>query len=421
MHAVAVPRRPSETSWAQAWLENFAGEQERAAAALLVDSLHIVDTSTMTMGLRTTLSDLADRLNGPTMLLPVLSQDELGASGSATSSPGRRRHVAWRTFAPGGPIPSTPGSEGLLGTVLRDLVGEDPTRPQPPWLHPATDLDTLRDARCRELVLVADYSGSGSQIITFAKSLVRNERIRSWRSFKWTRLVVVAYAMSLDAHRAIERSGLFALGDVHVVTPAASLADAQWSDSERAAVERLCLGYGDGRSDALGFGGSGGLFLTHDFVPNNLPWILRRQRGGWRPFFVGPKGRTLPPDLAAELGSYIAPDRDLAALAEGTKQARLAKALESGRIRSPADRLVVVLALLASRTLDVAALSHQLARGESEIEAMLAWLRAAGFVDGDMKVTRDGRAELAHARRLDRVVTAGLSGTDAPYYPSALR
>lgn len=416
-----MPRRPSETSWGQAWLENFAGEQERAAAALLVDSLHIVDTSTMTMGLRATLSRLADRLSGPAMLLPVLSQDELGASGSGPSTPGRQRHVAWRTFAPGARIPSTPGSEGLLGTVLRDLVGEDATRPQPPWLHPATDLDTLRDARCRELVLVADYSGSGSQIITFAKTLVRNERIRSWRSFDWIRLVVVAYAMSLEAHRAIERSGLFTPDDVHVVAPAASLADAQWSDSERAEVELLCHRYGDGRSDALGFGGSAGLFLTHDFVPNNLPWILRRRKRGWRPFFVGPKGRTLPPELAAELGAYEAPHRDLAALAAGTRQARIAKALESGRVRSPADRLVVVLALLSNQTFDVAALSHRLARGESEIEAMVAWLRTAGLVDGEMKVTREGRAELAHARRLDRIVTAGLSGTDAPYYPSALR
>lgn len=420
MHAVGVPVRPSETHRGQSWLGNFGGE-ERETAALLIDSLQIVDTDTMTMGLKSTLKTLQEGLGGTALLLPVLSEEDLVPLRPTDwiSGPGRRPHVAWDTYAPGAPISATPGSEGLMGTVVRDVVGDDPAKPRLPWLHPASDLDMLRDQRCRALVLVTDYSGSGQQVVTFARTLIRNERIRSWRSFQWLRVIVVAYATSLTAHHVIESSG--AVDNLYVAAPAASFGNAQWTDSERAAVEALCRKYALGRSDALGFDGSAGLFLTHTFIPNNLPWILRKQTKGWHPFFTGPKGRTFPPDLAADLGSYIAPARDLAKLAEQAKQVRLSKALASGRLGAPADRLIVMLALLAHRTLDRATLSHELGRGEAEVGAMLDWLVGMGFVDSDLRITEQGRAELANARRLERVVTAGLSGTDEPYYPQALR
>jgi hypothetical protein len=428
-----VPLTPSQTTRGKAWLTNFAAT-DRSSAALLLDSLQIVSPTDIHARIKAEINKLRpDLRNGTGILVPVQSIEDLRRSFNdhyrKQNEEYRRlsrarwillsgQHTAWDTYVPGMPIPSTPGSEGIIGNIIRDLTGEVPGREPSHWLHPGTDLDALRDRRCRLLVLVTDYSGSGKQVIEFARTFVRNARIRSWRSFGWLKVVVVAYAVSLAARAAINGSDY--VDDLAVAVPAASFEDAQWTSAERAAIERICRQYvrARWRKEALGFGDSGGLFMGHTFVPNNIPRILRQRMQGWSPFL---DGRTVPPQLALELQDYRPPNRDLAAIARSVNQQRLARAIESGRLRTPADLLVAALSIIGYSTVDVGVIAHRLARSEDEVRAMLDFLVRAGLITADMSITPLGRIELRHARRLERIATANLLGSDEPYYPRALR
>jgi hypothetical protein len=417
--------RPSETQRGRAWLTNFA-EIERPTARLLLDSLHVENPASLHHGLKARIETLTPRLEGHTgVLIPVLSIEDINRSFALADlatqparSPRPSPHVAYDTFQPGAPIPVTPGSEGAVGSLIRDLTGDRPGRERGQWLHPATDLDTLHARRCRLVVLVTDYTSSGKQVIQFAATFPRNARIRSWRSFGWLRVVVVAYAASAAARAAVEKSRN--IDEMHVHTPAASFDDAAWTVEERDAIEALCKRHTPHRqrSQALGYGDSRGLFLTHTSVPNNLPFILRRQTSGWRPFL---EGRAVPADLVAELGHYQAPSRNLADVVRAANQTRLGRAIDSGRLRTPTDKLVAVLALVANGSETPATLTHRLALPDEETAAMLAFLKKAGFITEALTITARGHSELRHARRLDRVATAHLSGKPDPYYPRTLR
>jgi len=417
--------RPSETQRGRAWLMNFA-DVERPAAELLLDSLQVDNPAKVHHGLKSRIEALTPRLEGHTgVLIPVLSIDDIDRSleeadpaTRAARWPWLARHVAYNTFHPGAPILATPGSEAAVGNLIRDLTGDRPGCEPGQWLHPATDLETLHARRCRLVVLVTDYIGSGLQVNRFAATFTRNARLRSWRSFRWLRVVVVAYAASSAARVAVE-SGRN-LDELFVHIPATSFDDAAWTVEERDAIEALCQRHTPRRqrNQALGHGNSAGLFFTHTAVPNNLPFILRRRTAGWEPFL---EDRTVPSGLAAELGHYQAPSRDLANVVRAANQTRLGRAIDSGRLRTPTDKLVAVLALIAHGAQTPAALTHRLALPDDETAAMLDFLQDVGFITEELTITPRGRIELRHARRLERVATAHLNGRLDPYYPRTLR
>lgn len=424
-HDVVVSSmRPSETQRGRAWLTNFA-DIERPTARLLLDSLQVENPAKLHHGLKSRIDALTPSLKGHTgVLIPVLSIEDIDRffeGADPATRPARRpwlvRHVAYDTFHPGPPIPATPGSEAAVGNLIRDLTGDHPGREPGQWLHPATDIDTLHARRCRRIVLVTDYTSSGQQVNQFAATFPRNARLRSWRSFGWLRIVVVTYAASAAARTAVQTGPN--TDDLLVYTPAASFDDAAWTVEERDAIEALCKRHTPRRqrSEALGYGSSGGLFLTHISVPNNLPFILRRQTSGWQPFL---EGRTVPGDLAAELSHYQAPSRNLADVVRAAHQTRLGRAIDSGRLRTPADKLVAVLALIANGSQTPATLTHRLALPDEETAAMLDFLMDVGFISDELTITPRGHNELRHARRLDRVATAHLRGKSDPYYPRTL-
>jgi hypothetical protein len=390
----------------------------------------------MQLALKTELTQLAARISGQGatgVLVPVVSiedvdvavdarrraiNDDRERNGLVRLRPHLGLHTAYKTFEPGMSIPATPGSEGLIGNLVRDFTGDTPGREQPGWLHPGTTLNGLRDHNCEFLVLVSDYSGSGQQVCNLARTFVRNSRIRSWRSFGRFRIVVLTYAASWAARRVIELDSH--IDELIVVTPGNSFADAQWTQDERSAIEDLCQRYttSSTKKKALGYKDSAGLFLTHTAVPNNLPAILLKATSGWHSLLPN---RVMPADFASELGDYVAPPRDLARLAEDARQARLARTIGTRNYRARADVIATVLALIGHQRTTVAWLAHRTGRTDADITSIIRFLVSAGFVTPDLTLTLSGRKELDAAKWLERNVTASLTGTTDAYYPQALK
>ncbi|WP_425338846.1 phosphoribosyltransferase-like protein [Kocuria subflava] len=436
--------RPSQTKRGREWLTNFA-DSEQSTATLLLDSLQFVNATQVKDGLRSRIEEVGPRFRGEKcLLLPVLSiedidrqvecvkkysrytgspfdasnEDPAGLSQDCRGYNTKTRHVAYLTFEPGVFIPATPGSEAAVASLLREFTGERPESNGYQWLHPASTLSELREHRCHVIVLATDYIGSGRQVLEFAATLARNPRLRSWRSFGRLKFVVVAYAASERGRRALNSAR--DVDATFIYRPAPSFRDAYWTPEERQAIEEMCLKYTPKRKkfEALGHKGSAGLFVAPDSVPNNIPYILRRVQSGWRHFF---NNRSFPADLRHELNQYDPPLRDPARLATIANQQRLARALQSGDVRMPADRLIAVLALMNASAQTCESLTHQLGLPDDDIAAMLKFLERSGMITGSMTVTPRGRQEIHSARRLNRVSTAGLAGSMENYYPRTLR
>src|SRR6188768_1638774 len=191
LHLSSAEVKPSETESGRAWLENF-DYLDSPTATLLIDHLRFVTLSMLRDGLYTSLEALAEAraFEGPSVVLPERS---LGDLEKQLGEPA----VAYGNFHPGKDTDVVAGSEAFVGMVLRDLPGiRRSTSDRSGWVSPSMDLEGLRQRRCRSIVVVTDYMGTGTQVTDFVGSLTRNRTIRSWQSFGWVKLYVVAFASS---------------------------------------------------------------------------------------------------------------------------------------------------------------------------------------------------------------------------------
>ena len=396
---------PSQTKRGEAWLENFHRD-DRETGRLLLDSIAVTPWDDVRRELRKRIVDL----DGTAVLVPVQSMEDVKFRGVSDVA----QAVAYQHFSPGDDISVTPGSEGVIGGLVRDLVRE---RGGATRLHPSVPLDELKTQKCRSLVFITDYAGSGKQVLDYVQAFLNNRTIRSWRSGGYLDVRVVAYAASRRAETLIART----VDRCHIERRAPSFDTVKWSERERRDVEALCKKYANGkRGDALGYKGSGGLYVsTISSVPNNIPYILRRIGGAWSPFF---EGRVFPDDLRAELAGY-APPSDMAKVVESVGKARVANALRAGRHGRVGNELLGLISIIyVHPRSDLSDLSHLSGLPVSRVERLVDFLRSCGLVDEHLRVTVGGLYELRVASRMPRRVPGGVAPFEGvPYYPQSLR
>lgn len=410
--------RPSDTKRGKQWLMNFA-EHDRSHAQLLIDSLYIPSTDEIRQAVKTAIRTLPETNGPPQLLLPVLSMEDIKEARLRTEpnlSKGelKKPQIAYQDFHPGSDMSSTPGSEALIGNVLRELSGNAPSSNNRQWLHPGTSIEDLRRLNCRTIILVTDYAGSGRQMTRYAEFLTRNRTIRSWRSLNYIRILAVMHSASRAAMDLMNSNASIDAVSISEIAP--SFSTAEWTTEERAAIEQLCRQYVSG-GQALGFDKSAGLLAMHSGIPNNLPMVTRKQGANWHPFF---EGRTFPQDLARELPSYR-PDRSLTSLVEGNHQFRVAKVIESGRLGTTASQIAACLALIRRGTRTISGLAAALGMPISSVESLWYFLEESGMISG-ARLTPRGIRELSYAKALPRRTRVSLAAKDEkPYYPQRLR
>jgi hypothetical protein len=312
----------------------------------------------------------------------------------------------------------TPGSEGFVGMVLRDFSGVRRSDRDAPWIRPDADLDCLRAQRCRSIVVVTDYIGSGDSVLKLASAIACHPTVRSWRSFHWLDIYAVAFAGSPTAVTRLRGSRV--IGNVWTVEAAPTFATAPWSAEVRTAITDLCFTECRIKPKArwaLGYGGSAGLFLTERGAPNNLPAVLWQRRTGWEPLF---RDRTVPTSLTRNLAEYRR-SSSLAELAERVGQQRLGRNKRLDNMRATSRMVLRSLLLLNRGPRDTLALAAQLAIDVADAEALFECLMQLGLADVTGAITDRGRAEIAANKQGLRQTTAGLTGSSFPYYPHSLR
>jgi hypothetical protein len=365
--------------------------------------------------LKARLEALAD---GGAMRTPALVLPERSLAASELSVPRERREfaVAFQDFVPGAPISVTPGSDGFVGGILRDFARAGRSAPGSPWIAPDATLEELRDRRCRSIILVTDYIGSGHQVLTLTAAIARHPTIRSWRSLHLLDIRVLAFAASPEALPRLESSK--AIDSVWSIEAAPTFATAPWTPIVHDSIVELCQRACRKRADwALGYRGSSGLFATERAAPNNLPAVFWQDTSSWRPLFPN---RVVPPEFAHEVADYRLLE-SLSGLAERVGQLRLGRNQRVAHMRVTSRGLLQVLLLINQHSRSSAALAAELGIDVADVEGLLGSLRQFGLVDPTGRITDAGRREIDAQKRGLRRTNAGLEGSDAAYYPLSLK
>ncbi|RWM22117.1 hypothetical protein [Mesorhizobium sp.] len=375
---------PSETERGQRWLSNFKAH-EISAAKRLLDNLDCVGQDELRNGLILAVTRLAKRLKTPIALVPVRELD------SHQSYYGVDRNATPRLLLSG----SFPGSEAVVANIITNLRRRAGNKGD---FVAAPSLANMREAQCRTVLLVDDYSGSGTRIENFLKSYRRHKPILSWQSYKLIDLHVITYVMTEFARNRLVRL----LGDDAVQTArvGATFDEQAWETDELAEVIRLCQAHSEERKTSYPFGflGTRGMTVFSHSVPNNIPYILRRKSSStWNSFF---EGNVVPNDI---LPLFSQPKRALrleAALAR-MGQERLQTGHWRLRATSFLKEAVLVLAAVARGVSDEHAICRSTTLSADEVSSIVYNCRRWGLINKlSLHLTDQGRSELMHAKKI---------------------
>jgi hypothetical protein len=398
---------PSDTDRGRAWLGNFT-EEEQVPARLLLDGLDLIGEDRLRMDLISKIETLAAMLPTPMALVPVRELAP-GQSYFATSTRDAKPALLNAN--------SFPGSEALVANFATALRRAEEN--QGPFVG-APSLRNMRDARCRTILFIDDFSGSGDRILHFDRSFRRHPTIRSWLSLKWIQIQIAVFAATDGARTRLETH--FGKGHVHIHRMCPTFDTRPWTPAERTAVEALCQRYylPSGRSGPFGYQDSRGLMAFSHSVPNNLPPLLwqRGRRGPWRSFF---DNQSVPSELYPLFGDASPEQR-----AEETLQRLHQRRLAEGNWRAAAGgataRILLVLAALSRRPAGIHQIMNLTGLAFSEINAVLAACRQWDLAGSTLRLTDAGLRELAYAKSLSlRGAIPSLHGSNEPYYPRSLR
>jgi hypothetical protein len=352
-------------------------------------------------------------LRHPILALPVRNLRDFGLPRHI------KKPVAYDQFNPGADLPPLPGSEGVISNILREFYGV--RKKTPGLLLPGSQLAALRRHRCRTILLVTDYAGTGAQCLDIVNSLLRNATIRSWRSFGWLEIRIIAFATSEIAAKRIRKSGR--VDGLDVVERAESFDTADWTQHQAAAVEEICKRYADpsrrARNEALGYRESKGLTVMQHGVPNNLPAILIQTSNSDMPWIAPFPDRTFPAALQSEIVGYRPrPEMELAS--DGSADPELLTAL-TRKVSGTQRPYLIVLSAIAGGNSAVEQIASALSTSTIQVASVTAALHSWGLIDGNNHLTDRGWQILKRFRMRPRKITFTLKGNDEPYYPMQLR
>jgi hypothetical protein len=399
----------SDTEAGVAWLENFS-PLDRYLAKRLLDAFVLDSWSPARVSLSELIADelRAVRDDGAVWLLPAMDSGDIRVSNGL---PKNERLSAFDNFDPGMSIPSMPGSEGLIGHLLRDFQGAG-------VLSSSASITELRERRVRTIIVVSDTIETGGQVAKYVQALFRNRTLKSWRSFRWIRLVVLAYAVSPEGERVIMHNPH--VDSLRYVRQAPTIRHLPWAGSEIEAALDLCIRYGWGAAP-LGYGDHAGLFGIQERLPNTIPRIFRQNGAEWASLFTGAGGRQVPGSIAREIaqspGLPVAHDEIVAAV----RQERLAVSIRKQQRESNRD-ILAVLALLRASPDRAQILGSALDLTQDQVEVLLNYLKSQRWIDEGLNVTDRGIAELAAGKRKPRrVEPRRMIENSSAYYPKSLR
>lgn len=399
---------PSQTPQGLAWLSNFRA-CEQTAARLLLDALDLVGQDRLRDGLIELALRLAGELPGPVALIPVREMAP-GQSYYKGDKNAKASLLLSNSF---------PGSEAVVANFASSLRRASGGRGD---FVASPSLRNMREAKCRTVLFLEDFCGSGKRILDFYDAFHRHPTMKSWLSYGIIKVHVATFAITSKSEERLKRR--FGDDRVHYHQICPTFATRSWTANERQLIEDLCRKYYSPELAVGPYGFEEGRVLmafSHS-VPNNVPPILWQRTSpivkDWSPFFLG---KAVPHELTS-LFRYSSPDDRAEEVLTRLGQLRLAMGDWRAVAEADTTKIVLLLAAIARRPRTLTTISELTGLTSVEITRGLTACRRWGLVGATLRLTDSGIRELKHAKniRLHEEITT-LRGSTESYYPRSLR
>lgn len=246
----------SETSQYKKWISQFP-DTDQLLGKLLVESIKYIDEDTFTKNLYETLISSTN----PTEFYALYAVREKDTKPfwpmNSSDNPEKVNSI--------GDI----GSEGDLSHLIRDI-----SRKQNNFLE-SPNIKTMKEKKCRHIIFLDDFSGSGSQINNFIDWFYESKTIKSWLSFGYIDFEVYTYAITDNALKNLQANKKIKKIRYEIIIGKGS---PLWTEQEYNAIENFCVKYSKAfdipENFALGYKDSFSLIIFSHKCPNNVPGIL---------------------------------------------------------------------------------------------------------------------------------------------------
>jgi hypothetical protein len=277
----------------------------------------------------------------------------------------------------------------------------------------------MRAARIKNVVLIDDLIGSGKQISDYLGKM--EPTLKSWISFKWTKLWIIAYGGLDVGVQSVSRNKRFGLTSdrIRLVTPAQRPSEyltlpMQEFCNRNAKLTRH-------RHMPMGFHNGGvGMIFEHS-CPNNAPAVLWSVGRRFKPLFPN---QGVPPEL--EPAFYDENVNRPPEILWDSGQYRLALAMlqEPSLVRHQGSqwRLLLMLGLASRSRWEDVRIARVLGIPVAEVESNRSEAQLIGLVDDrTLELTPLGRALLdkirASASKMQKTRKRRQLSAEAAYYP----
>jgi hypothetical protein len=162
-------------------------------------------------------------------------------------------------------------------------MNENLARLHGPRIQAHPTLHSMRAQKMKNIVLVEDFIGTGRRITTYLRK-VMDPTLKSWISYKWTKLWIVAYGGLETGLRALLHTGYGLTAErIRLATPAQKpgqyftplMLDFCRKYANQTQREHIPLGFGSGAV---------GMIFEHS-CPNNAPVVLWSKGPKYKPLF----------------------------------------------------------------------------------------------------------------------------------------
>lgn len=396
------------TERGQEWLAQFS-ETDQEIARKIVASLTLVSHSEFERVVQKSLESISAEYEYPVGIFAVRELDPIKSYFEQFTDPDSGRISAL--------VAGTDhGSEARIAATIRNYCKTDPKHLMN---HPS--LDQMREARCRTVVLVDDFIGSGKRISEFLNSLWVNATFISWMSLHYINIVVVAFS---GTDGGIKRVGQHkSKPDLVIERDCPNFIDMPWGQPLRDSVMDICKKYSARTCKKRFWGGFGNAFTALVFehsCPNNAPailWAPKTLKKPWNPLFpnrviMSGEKSVFPPEISR--GDALVTLLDVG-------QKRLAGSGQLLRRGENGELILLILALIAKGQRRQSALSFATGLNRKACAQIMQRCVKWSFLTPSFRLTERGRAELTAARKVGKVYAGPLERGSANYYPKQLR
>ncbi|MBY6115979.1 hypothetical protein KUW09_14395 [Mameliella alba] len=407
------------TAQGKKWLEQF-DPIDMEAAKLLTRSLTLISHSEFRRRIETSLLELGEKLNGVIGLYAVreveTSQGEED-HGQATpffqNSEGKGlKGISAVSYS------ADQGSEAIVANIIRQI---SKAHPQKYLNHPTKE--SLRDNKCRHVIFVDDFIGSGKRVEDFLNSFRSDRTILSWLSSKHLKVSVLSYSGTEAGIARVEKHKINA--NVCIFRDCPSVAHLPISGFKKKAIRDLCEEYGRRALKRRkmfwwGFKDSMSTMVFEHGCPNNTPailWDQGKNQSTWIGIFPS---RTIDNSISSVFPEEIRGNDPLETMND-MGQHRLSISGALLRRGQTGQHVLLILALIAKGQRRRQTISYATGLSVQDCERLISRCIKWEFISADRRITKKGIAELNAARYVSQQNQTHLAVGSDYYYPLNLR